>query len=168
MKHLKTFESYESLELNPRWKLLGFLRKYGKLGIEWLKREIMPLPAGKIRARDAYTSKGSMMTVIKGKRDVGFGCKVDFNDGSKDYWMSEFNKKGIKVMKVNVKDVSDNPYGPFIYYRDTPEAYKKALELKGIAERFNGYLSYEADKPTTKRIGELLGYSDYDLKSYLD
>lgn len=174
MKHLKTFESYELLSEQKSAvisriskALQPAVSRLGKQGLDWLKKKIAPLPAGKIRASQAFTAKGAMKTVINGKRDIGFGNKTDFVDTSQEYWMKKFKEKGIKIMEIAVKDKKDNPYEPFIYYRDTPEAYKKALELKEIAEKYNGILSYKADDKTTRRIGELLGYTDDDIEKHL-
>jgi hypothetical protein len=176
MKHLRSFETYDSLSSNPRYKLFGFLRNLGKRGYEILKRKIFsdrapiewhgPLPKGRIRASDAYSTKGSILTVLSGRRGVGYlTSSIDEEPRLRNLINQAIKDKKIRKVDINIIDKKDNPYKPFIIYK--AEYEKEAMELKSIAERFNGYLSEKADKQTSKRIGELLGYADEDIIRYL-
>jgi hypothetical protein len=67
----------------------------------------------------------------------------------------------VKTHNLGTIKLPGNPYEAFIYFR--PGAEKKAKELAKIANKYKGYLSYEATKQESKRIGELLGYEKADI-----
>lgn len=113
-----------------------------------------------IRAEEAYQDKDAVQTVIDGKRDLGFiTIKASLMDAT-DFW-NTIKKHGLKTI-----DVPGNQFEAYIYFR--PGAEKKANELKKIAMKYGGFLSYEATKQESKRIGELLGYAKEDINWYLN
>lgn len=178
MKYIKEFSEYEeSLSSSPIFKLFGFLRNLGEWGKKILSKKINsdkspivfhgPLPKGRIRASDAYSTIDSILTVFSGKRGVGYlTSSIDEEPQLRNLINQAIEDKTIRKVDINVRDKKDNPYNPFIIYK--AEYEKEAMELKSIAERFNGYLSEKADKQTSKRIGELLGYMDEDINWHLN
>ena len=63
-------------------------------------------------------------------------------------------------------EVEKNPHDAHIIYR--PDSEKEANELKDIANKYNGYLSYKATDEDTRRIGQLLGYKAKDIETYIE
>lgn len=113
-----------------------------------------------IRAEEAHHDKDAVQTVIDGKRDLGFiTIKASLMDAT-DFW-NAIKKHGLKTIEV-----PGNQFEAYIYFR--PGAEKKANELKKIAMKYGGFLSYEATKQESKRIGELLGYAKEDINWYLN
>jgi len=113
-----------------------------------------------IRAEEAHYDKDAVQTVIDGKRDLGFiTIKASLMDAT-DFW-NLIKKHGLKTIEV-----PGNQFEAYIYFR--PGAERKANELKKIAVKYGGFLSYEATKQESKRIGELLGYDKADIDWYLN
>ena len=107
-----------------------------------------------IKASEAYTTLGAIDTLVNKKRCVGF--------------ISWPNQQMFNLMKDNDIEfikVKDNPTNYVIYNRGCE---KEALELSNIAKKYNGYLSPDATKEETIRIGQILGYSDSDIKSFIE
>ena len=61
--------------------------------------------------------------------------------------------------------VKGNPNHAYIVY--TPDNEKNAMELKDIAEKYDGYLSANATKEDTRRIGELLEYTPKAIDAFV-
>lgn len=112
-----------------------------------------------IKAEEAYRDDTAIQTVVDGKRDLGFltikGSVVD----EADIW------KAIKAGGLKTIEVPGNQFEAYIYFR--PGAETKANELKKIAMKYGGFLSYEADEAESRRIGELLGYRKSDIDAYI-
>lgn len=103
---------------------------------------------------EAYNDIDAVQTLIDGKRNLAFVVEKANN---KDNWarvQKMIADNGLKAMYV--KGNTNNAY---VVY--TPGSEAKANELKNIAETYKGYLSANATKEDTIKIGELLGY-DYD------
>lgn len=115
----------------------------------------------KIRAEEAYYDKSAVQTVIDDRRDLGWiALNVSVDLKPNEFW--DMIKKGdLKTLKV-----PKNPNNVFIYFRKGAE--KKAKELKDIADKYDGYLAYNATKEESRRIGELLGYEEKDINYYLN
>jgi hypothetical protein len=113
-----------------------------------------------IKAEEAYRDDAAIQTVVDGKRDLGFltvkGSVVD----EADIW------KAIKAGGLKTIKVPGNQFEAYIYFR--PGAEQKANELKKIAMKYGGFLSYEATEDETRRIGELLGYEKSDIDAYIN
>ena len=113
-----------------------------------------------IRAEEAYRDRGAIQTVIDGKRDMGFITIKSSVDVSRyEFW------KLVKIHDLSTIQLPQNEYDAYIYYRKGAE--RGAQELAKIANRYGGYLSYEATERESRRIGELLGYDRRDIDSYI-
>jgi hypothetical protein len=113
-----------------------------------------------IKASEAHYDNDAIQTVIDGKRDLGFITLKAATLTKGNFW-DIIDNNNLRVLKV-----PSNPYEAYIYYR--PGAENKAKELKDIAEKYQGYLSYRATDNETRRIGELLGYSKEDIESHIE
>jgi hypothetical protein len=112
-----------------------------------------------IRASEAHRDENAIETVISGKRDVGFITLIGSTLGRDLFWPG-VQRGGLKTLRV-----PSNPYECYIYYR--PGAEKDAEELRDIAEKYGGYLAYDATEEDTRRIGELLGYDKGDVEDFI-
>lgn len=113
-----------------------------------------------IRAEEAYRDKSGIQTVIDGKRDIGWiTVKAAVDVSNDEFWNL------VKTHNLGTIKIPKNPYDAYIYYRKGAE--KKAKELENIANKYGGYLSYEATKEESRRIGELLGYDKKDIDAYI-
>lgn len=113
-----------------------------------------------ISASEAYTGLTSVKTLVDGKRDVAFITK---GGNSKKDWL-EINQI-IKDAGLKVMPVKGNPSEAYIIFK--PGAEQKATELKDIAEKYGGYLSYKATEEETRRIGQLLSYNEQEIEDYI-
>jgi hypothetical protein len=114
-----------------------------------------------IRAEDAHRDENAIQTVIDGKRDLGFiTLRGTVLSSPEEFW-ELVKKHGLKTIKL-----PENKFEAYIYYR--PGAEKKAKELADIANKYGGYLSYEATKEESRRIGELLDYDKRDIDWYIN
>ena len=112
-----------------------------------------------ISAEEAQDDVSSLQTIIDKKRNVGFFTLEGINS-PETFWeiVDENNLKSLEVEK--------NPHDAHIIYR--PDSEKEANELKDIANKYNGYLSYKATDEDTRRIGQLLGYKAEDIETYIE
>jgi hypothetical protein len=112
-----------------------------------------------INPSEAYDDEDALQTIIDAKRLVGFFTK---------YGASYPHEKLLQRVEQNnlqVLPVDGNPTEAFIVYH--PRGYEDAVELKKIAEKYGGFLSVNATREDTIRIGELLGYDDESIDSYV-
>jgi len=112
-----------------------------------LKEEL----AEEIKASEAYSDYNSIKTIVDGKRDVAFVGKSTYI-----YLLSKYH--GLKVIKV---PNSDN----YIIYKKGSE--DKANELLDIANKYGGFLHWQATDEDSRRIGQLLGYNQEDIEDYI-
>ena len=112
-----------------------------------------------IKASDAYNDRDAIKTVIDGRRPLGFISLVNAPFSRDEFWNIASR------YKLQVVPVESNPYEAYIYYsagnRDA------AIELRDIANKYDGYLSAEATKQDTIRIGQLLGYDQADIDDFV-
>jgi len=107
-----------------------------------------------INASDAHTDVGSIQTIIDGRRNIAF--------------ISLPNSELMDIIKKNdlgVIKVEQNDYETYIIYRKGAE--NEAKELLNIANKYGGYLSYEAEDDEIRRIGQLLNYKSSDVEEYI-
>jgi hypothetical protein len=143
-------------------------KAFFKKNIPYIKVEEVPNETRfylkeEIAASEATTNKGALQTIIDNKRNLGFfvlGGSQYTPAEAKDFWNS-ISKYSLKSLRV-----PSHPHNAYIIYR--PGSEKEASELKSIAEKYEGYLSYRATKEDTRRIGELLGYKKEDVDKYVD
>jgi len=113
-----------------------------------------------IKASDAYNDRDAIKTVIDGRRPLGFiTLQFPTKITRDEFWDIA------RHYKLQVVPVEKNPYEAYIYYsagnRDA------AIELRDIANKYDGYLSAEATKQDTVRIGQLLGYDQADIDDFV-
>lgn len=113
-----------------------------------------------IRAEEAHRDLNAVQTVIDKKRDLGFITIIGSTLPKEQFW-SMVKDNSLKTIKVE-----GNEYDAYIYFR--PGAEKKAKELKSIAEKYGGYLAWDATKEDSRRIGELLSYAKKDIDAYIN
>ncbi len=112
-----------------------------------------------IRAEEAFRDLNAVQTVIDKRRDLGFITLIGSTLPKEHFW-EMINQNNLKTLKVK-----GNSYQAYIYYR--PGAEKKAKELRDIAEKYGGYLAWDATEEDSRRIGELLGYDKKDIDAYI-
>jgi hypothetical protein len=113
-----------------------------------------------IRAEEAYRDKSALQTVIDRKRDLGYITLKTMVDLSIDeFWDL------VKTHNLGIIKLPKNEFEAYIYFNKGAE--KKAKELAKIANKYEGYLSYEATEQESRRIGELLGYDKKDVDGYI-
>ena len=114
-----------------------------------------------IRAEEAYRDKTAIQTVIDGKRDMGFiTIKASVDTTKEEFWNL------VKTHNLGTIKLPKNEFDAYIYFNKGAE--KKAKELAKIANKYGGYLSYEATEAESRRIGELLGYNKKDIDQYIN
>lgn len=113
-----------------------------------------------IRASEAYEDKGALQTVIDGKRDLGMIALKSATISKEEFW------DAIKENNLQTIRIPSNDYEATIFFR--PGAKDKAIELRDIAEKYGGYLHWDATIEDSRRIGELLGYVKEDIDDYIE
>jgi hypothetical protein len=114
-----------------------------------------------IRAEEAYKDRKAIQTVIDGKRDIGFiTIKASVDVSNDEFWDL------VKTHNLGTIKLPKNDFDAYIYFNKGSQ--KKAKELEKIANKYGGYLSYEATEQETRRIGELLGYDKKDVDEYIN
>ena len=115
-----------------------------------------------IRASEAYNQMDSISTVLHGKRNLAFITFGDLNPANKETATRLINSDP----SLNSIYVKKSPYMGFVIYR---EGYQKeAQELANLANRYGGYLSKDATKEDSIRIGQLLDYDPQDIQDYIN
>lgn len=113
-----------------------------------------------ISPSEAYNSIDSILTIINGKRGVGFITMKGETKKNLLLIKRLINRNGLKTIKVPY-----NPCSAYIIYKE--DYFDDAIELLNIAEKYDGYLSSKATKKDTIRIGQLLGYNDIEIEEYV-
>lgn len=113
-----------------------------------------------IRAAEAYRDEDAVQTVIDGKRDLGFITLRTSTMPVDDFWQA------LELNALKATPVEGNKYEAYIYYR--PGAEDQVLELKAIASKYGGYLRWDATEEDSRRIGELLDYTQEDIDWYIN
>jgi hypothetical protein len=118
-----------------------------------LKEEIDP--------SEAYNDLDSINTLVDGKRNIAFLTRKSNNP---DRWNQI--QQIIKDNFLKTLYVEKNPFDAYIIYRSGSE--NEAMELKKIAEKYDGYLSSKASDEDTRRIGHLLGYRKDKVEEFIE
>lgn len=113
-----------------------------------------------IGAEEAYQDESAIQTVLDGKRDLGLISLKTSPMPEETFW-DIVEKNGLKVLKI-----PSNPYRTYVYYRKDAES--KANALKDIAEKYGGFLAYDATDEDSRVIGRLLGYREKDIEDYIE
>jgi hypothetical protein len=109
---------------------------------------------------EAYSNIDSIQTIVDGKRNVAF--VVEKGDTPKNW---ERVAKMVSDNGLKSVYVKGNPHHAYVVY--IPEAEKTAMELKTIAEKYNGYLASNATAEDTRRIGQLLNYDPEQIELFI-
>lgn len=113
-----------------------------------------------ISASEAYSDLDAVQTIVDGKRGVAFIAWKTMPDRYVEPVRKLIEDNGLKTMYVQ-----GNEYDAYIVYAQGHE--KDANELKDIAEKYGGYLAYNASEEDSRRIGQLLGYKESDIEDYI-
>lgn len=113
-----------------------------------------------ISASEAFRDESAVQTVVDGKRDLGMIALASSTMPEEDFW------NAVKQSNLQVLEVPSNPYKALIYFRKGAE--NKAIELRDIAEKYKGFLAYNATEEDSRRIGYLLGYKKEDVEDYVE
>ena len=109
---------------------------------------------------EAYADMDAINTLVDEKRDVAFIVK---KSNTPENW--ERIKEIIKDNDIRVERVKGNPFEAFVAY--LPGSRDKALKLKALAEKYDGYLASNATAEDTREIGKLLGYKEDKIEEYI-
>jgi len=112
-----------------------------------------------IAAKEAYEDESAIQTVLDGKRELGVISLSDSSVSEEKFW------EIVKDNNLKTLQIPSSPFKLHIYYIKGAE--NKAKELKDIAEKYDGFLSYNATEEDSRRIGELLGYRKEDIDDYI-
>ena len=115
-----------------------------------------------IPASEATNQIDSILTVLDGKRNLAFITFGDLNPANKETATKLINSDP----SLNSIHVKKSPYMGFVIYREGHE--KEAQELANLANRYGGYLSKDATKEDSIRIGQLLDYDPQDIQDYIN
>jgi len=113
-----------------------------------------------ISASEAYNDLNAVQTVVDGKRGVAFVAWKTMPDKYVEPVKSLIKDNHLKSMYVK-----GNKYDAYVIY--APGFEKDATELKNIAEKYGGYLHYDASEEDSRRIGQLLGYKESEIEDYI-
>jgi hypothetical protein len=122
--------------------------------------KLLDLLLEEIDPSEAYNDMDAIQTLVDGKRDLAFIVEKSNDPSDWEKIQNIIDNNGFKVMYVK-----GNPYNAYIAY--IPGSESKANELKDIAEKYGGYLAYDATREDTKRIGELLGYTKKSIDDFI-
>jgi hypothetical protein len=113
-----------------------------------------------IKASEATTDVGSVQTILDGKRGVAFISKIGNSSQDWNTIQDLISDNGLKTMYVK-----GNPNEAYVVYAKGYD--KDASELKSVAEKYGGFLRYDATEEDSRRIGQLLGYDESDIEDYI-
>ena len=112
-----------------------------------------------IDPEEVFSNVGALQTIIDNKRNIGF-FSLDEINSPKTFW------EIVKENDLGFIKVEKNPNNAYIIYKKGYE--NDAEELKNLANKYDGYLSYKATEEDTRRIGELLGYKKEAIDSFIE
>ena len=115
-----------------------------------------------IRAREATNQTDSILTLLNRKRNLAFITFGDLSPDQKKYITKLINSDP----SLNSIHVKKSPFMGFVIYRQGNE--KEAQELADIADKYGGYLSPDATKEDSIKIGQLLNYNPKDIEDYIN
>ncbi len=115
-----------------------------------------------IRASEATNQIDSILTVLDGRRNLAFFTFGDLTPKDKITVTKLINSDPT----LNSLHIKKNPLMGFVIYREGYE--KQAQELANLADKYGGYLSVNATKEDSIRIGQLLDYDPQDIQDYIN
>lgn len=115
-----------------------------------------------IRAAEANDQIDSILTVLHHKRNLAFITFGSFSPADKETATKLINSDA----SINTIHVKKSPFMGFVLYREGHE--KEAQELAYLANKYGGFLSADATKEDSIRIGQLLDYDPQDIQDYIE
>jgi len=109
---------------------------------------------------EVVTDIESVQTIVDGRRGVAYIAEI--GTPSEDWKAIQDMIRDNHLKAMHVKGNENNA---FVVYAQGHE--KDAMELKGIAEKYGGYLAWNATKEDSRRIGELLNYKKSEIDDYI-
>jgi len=109
---------------------------------------------------EAYTDVDAITTLADKKRDIAFIVKKSNTPENWERVLEVIQNNNIELLRVK-----GNPYEAYVAY--LPKSKEKALKLKALAEKYNGYLASNATAEDTREIGRLLGYKEDKVEEYI-
>jgi len=109
---------------------------------------------------DVVTDIESVRTIVDGRRGVAYVAEIGTDPRD---WKAIQNM--VKDNHLKAMHVKGNEHNAFVVYAQGHE--KDAMELKSIAEKYGGYLAWNASKEDSRRIGELLNYKKSEIDDYI-
>lgn len=130
---------------------MNYVKTYQELN------EVVNLP------KNGYSDAWLFNEVMMGKKDIHFlvTAHPGINTSSEKEILKTYKKIGFGILKVNKENGE-----AFIAYRKKPGVEKRAKRLKEIADSHGGYLQDKSPEEA-KEIGEILDYSQSDIKRYI-
>jgi hypothetical protein len=121
-----------------------------------------------IEPSEAYNNYDSVMSIIKGKRNIGQITYAKPNDEeslnkglTNNQLVKIINEAGLEAIKIK-----SNEHNNWIIYK--PGYEKEVKELNAIAEKYGGYFPTKEGKPEDViRIGQLLGYNQSAIDTFI-
>jgi hypothetical protein len=107
-----------------------------------------------IDAKEAYSEKGALKTLLKGKRDVAF---IPVNEDLRKF----LEKKGFRI--ILVKPHTKTSWYSIIY---NLRGRENAMKLFKIAQNKHGYIGDNTASEAIE-IGRLLGYTEDSINAYV-
>ena len=116
------------------------------------KMKLMDYISEEIDAKEAFTDKGALKTLLNGKRDVAF---IEMTKGN----MGKIQKYGLGVMPVRITTQGTLMC---VIYRDAD----KGKKLYDFARSHGGYLN-DKSADEARYVGRLLGYKEETIEEYV-
>jgi len=110
--------------------------------------------AEEIHANEATDQNGSLKTLLKGKRNVGF---IDVNENIRKI----LEKRNFGI--ILVRKILDKTWKCIVY---NPDGKNDAIRLFNIVKSKQGYLT-DNNAEEAREIGKLLGYSNISINEYV-
>lgn len=111
-----------------------------------------------IKSSDVYDDVDSVKSIADGRRNVAFIGLKHISIKSRVLISKIVGENNLKVLYVGGDD-------NYVVYRQGSES--EANELKKIAEKYDGYLSYKATDDEERRIGQILSYDPEDTERHI-
>lgn len=111
-----------------------------------------------IHPSEAYRNIDAARTVCDGKRNVAFMAGLSYRESVEiSDMVYDCDLESIRVPSSN--------HDAYIIFRKGHD--KQAHQLLNIAEKYGGYLSFEATDDETREIGRLLEYNPEDVEEFI-
>jgi translation initiation factor 1 (eIF-1/SUI1) len=109
---------------------------------------------------EAYNDVDAINTLKDKKRDVAF---IVAKGNTPENW--KYVQKVIQDNNIKVMYVKGNTADAYVAY--LPGSENKAIQLKNLAEKYGGYLAFDATVDDARKIGKLLGYQEDKIEQYI-